>query len=222
MARSDGGFGADPRQPSENWPLRWWVQAYAEGFFPMADAGSGKIALWRSRSRALIPLDEGFRVPGSVRRHLDRHGFTLSLNRAFEAVLCGCQARPDPWISQELARVYRQLHRAGLAHSVEGWQGEELAAGMLAIGIGSCWIGESMVHHRSHAGNILLVRLVEALQTCGFSLFDVQLSNPHLERFGCQTIEDGAYTSLLRQARARPATLRLGACALHCEGWMRE
>lgn len=50
MASSDGAFDADPRQPSENWPLRWWVHAYAEGFFPMADSDSGRIALWRSRS----------------------------------------------------------------------------------------------------------------------------------------------------------------------------
>jgi len=170
----------------------------------------------------MIPLDNQFRVPRSVRRSLCRDGYQLSLNRSFDAVLRGCAERTDTWISSELARIYRHLHRAGWAHSVEVWQGQELAAGLLGIGIGSCWIGESMMHHRGHAGNVMLVRLVEALRDSGFSLFDVQLSNQHLERFGCREIGDPAYRALLRQARSRPTTLRLGESAVHCEGWMRE
>jgi len=222
MAGPGGVRSPNPDQPSDLWPVHWWVQAYARGWFPMADHTTGRLALWRSRSRALIPLDRELQVPRSVRRCLHRHSFQLTLNQSFEAVLSGCADRPDTWISDELARIYRHLHGAGWAHSVEVWEGQELAAGLLAIGIGSCWIGESMAHHRAHAGNVMLVRLVEALRDCGFSLFDVQLSNPHLERFGCREIGDAAYTALLRQARTRPTTLRLGESAVHCEGWMRE
>ena len=222
MAGPNRGAGADPGQPSEHWPIPWWIQAYAKGWFPMADSTSGRLALWRSRSRALIPLDQTFCVPRSVRRHLDQHSFQLSLNRSFEAVLSGCADRPDTWISGELGRIYGQLHRAGWAHSVEVWQGQELAAGLLAIGIGGCWIGESMMHRRAHAGNAMLVGLVEALGASGFSLFDVQLSNPHLERFGCHEIDDTAYMALLRAARSHPTTLRLGESVVACEGWMRE
>ena len=222
MAGPGGAARADPRQPSEHWPVEWWIQAYAKGWFPMANATSGRLALWRSRSRALIPLDDAFRVPRSVRRHLGRDGFELCLNRSFEAVLSGCADRPDTWISGELARIYGHLHRAGWAHSVEVWQGQELAAGLLAIGIGGCWIGESMVHHRAHAGNVMLVGLVEALGASGFNLFDVQLSNPHLERFGCHELDDTAYMALLKAARSRTTTLRLGESVVACEGWMRE
>ena len=222
MAGPGGAAGADPRQPAEHWPGEWWIPAYAKGWFPMADATSGRLALWRSRSRALIPLDDAFRVPRSVRRHLGRDGFELCLNRSFEAVLSGCADRPDTWISGELARIYGHLHRAGWAHSVEVWQGQELAAGLLAIGIGGCWIGESMVHHRTHAGNVMLVNLVEALGASGFNLFDVQLSNPHLERFGCRELDDTAYMALLRAARSRTTSLRLGESVVACEGWMRE
>jgi len=222
MAELARSAGADPRKPSEHWPVEWWIQAYAKGWFPMARPTNGTLDLWRSQSRALIPLDDHFRVPRSVRRSLGRDGFQLSLNRSFDAVLRGCAERPDTWISGELARIYRQLHQAGWAHSVEVWEGQELAAGLLAMGIGSCWIGESMMHHRDHAGNVMLVRLVEALRNSGFSLFDVQLSNQHLKRFGCREIGDPAYMALLRQARSRPTTLQLGESAVHCEGWMRE
>jgi leucyl/phenylalanyl-tRNA--protein transferase len=135
-------------------------------------------------------------------------------------VLDDCAARPSTWISPELKRVYRQLHADGLVHSVEVHDGEGLAAGMLAIGIGACWIGESMAHRRPQAGNVLLVTLVEALQSGGFLLFDVQLSNPHLARFGCLEIDDSTYRRALRLAVGQPASLRLHDGALASEAWM--
>lgn len=217
----------DPHQPSEHWPLAWWLQAYAGGWFPMAEADPAKpLGLFRSRRRALMPLDQRFTIPRSVRRALRTTQrdcrFTPSLNRAFEQVVAGCSDRPSTWISPELVRIYAQLHAAGVAHSVELWEGDELAAGLLAIGVGACWIGESMAHWRPEAGNLLLVQLVQALRQGGFALFDIQLSNPHLERFGCFQLPDDAYEIALHQARQRPAHLRLGEDAITSEAWMRE
>jgi leucyl/phenylalanyl-tRNA--protein transferase len=79
-----------------------------------------------------------------------------------------------------------------------------------------------MFHRSPNATSVLLVRLVEGLRQGGFQLFDVQLSNPHLERFGCYTVSDGAYGALLEQARRQPANLRLGQDAIASEAWMRE
>jgi len=217
-----GASAPDPRQPSEHWPLAWWQQVYATGWFPMADPEDGKLQLCRSRTRALMPLDQRFHIPRSLRRWLACDDLHLSLNRSFAEVVAGCGDRPATWISPELARVYGQLHGAGLAHSAELWHGTELAAGLLAISVGACWIGESMVHYRSEAGKVLLVRLVEGLRRGGFALFDVQLSNPHLERFGCFPVDDGTYAALLARARGARASLQLGADAISSEAWMRE
>lgn len=193
----------------------------------MAESDPGKpLGLFRSRQRALMPLDQRFTIPRSVRRALRctqrQSRFVPSLNRAFERVVAGCAARPSTWISPELARIYARLHAAGVAHSVELWEEGELAAGLLAIGIGACWIGESMAHWRPEAGNALLVQLVQGLREGGFALFDIQLNNPHLERFGCFQLPDKAYEIALRQARQRPAQLRLGEDAIRSEAWMRE
>ena len=188
----------------------------------MASQNGACLELFRSRRRALLPLDGSHHVPRSLRRTLARGCFHFSLNRAFDSVLEGCANRPSTWISAELARLYRRFHRAGFAHSVEAWDGDELAAGMLAIAIGGCWIGETMMHRRSDAGNVLLVGLIEALQAGGFAVFDVQLSTPHLARFGCQEINDVDYGVLLRQARDRCARLSLGDDSITSEGWMRE
>ena len=190
----------------------------------MADPDSGALSLHRSLRRGVLPLDHRFHLPRSLRR-ARRQGdwqqnWRLGLNGHFEAVLDDCAARPSTWISPELKRVYRQLHADGLAHSVEVHDSEGLAAGMLAIGIGACWIGESMAHRRPQAGNVLLVTLVEALQSGGFLLFDVQLSNPHLARFGRQEIDDSTYRRALRLAVGQPASLRLHDAALASEAWM--
>lgn len=190
----------------------------------MDEGDGGGIQLYRSRERALMPLNGELKVPRSLRRHLHRDpvfgGFHFGLNRAFGAVLDGCRDRPRTWISDGLAAVYHRLHAGGLAHSVEVWQGDGLAAGMLSIGIGACWIGESMFHRRPQAGNVLLVGLARALAASGFQLFDVQISNPHLERFGCFTVSDGLFTPSLALACSQTAILRLQGEVVVCEPWM--
>lgn len=214
----------DPERPSALWPTAWWRAVYAQGWFPMADPESGALGLHRSLRRGVLPLDHRFRLPRTVRRARRQEPWhqtwQLVLNRRFEAVLEDCSSRPSTWISPELQRIYRQLHADGLAHSVEVQDSEGLAAGMLAIGIGACWIGESMAHRRPQAGNVLLVELVEALRHGGFQLFDVQLSNPHLARYGCLEIDDLTYRRALAQAVSQPAFLRLEEGALTSEAWM--
>ncbi len=210
----------DPFHPSALWPTPWWQAAYAQGWFPMADPDSGRLALHRSRRRALLPLDHRFHAPRSLRRHWRAGGGCLRLNREFEAVLADCADRPSTWISPELQDIYRQLRRDGLAHSVELHDEGGLAAGMLCLGIGACWIGESMAHRRSGAGNLLLMGLVAALRAGGFLLFDVQLRNPHLDRFGCLEMEDAPYRRRLAEAVRLPATLQLGGDTLLSQAWM--
>ena len=187
----------------------------------MADGPAGDLCLFRSLSRALLPLDGNFRIPRSVRRALNGGPIVqLALNRSFEAVLADCSGRNDTWISEELRAVYRRLHADGLVHSVEVHDSDGLAAGMIGLAIGACWIGESMAHRRPQAGHSLLVGLVQALRQGGFELFDVQLSNPHLRRFGCFELDDDAYRRRLEQARARSAYLRLHDGFLSSEPWM--
>lgn len=216
----------DPERPSTLWPTAWWRAVYAQGWFPMADPESGALGLHRSLRRGVLPLDQRFHVPRSLRRALRQQGgpqgWRLVLNQQFEAVLKDCAARPATWISPELGQIYRRLHADGLAHSVELHDGDGLAAGMLAIVIGACWIGESMAHRRPQAGNALLVGLVEALRIGGFQLFDVQLSNPHLARFGCLEIDDATYQRALIRAVGQGASLRLQEGAMASEAWMAQ
>lgn len=178
------------------------VRGYASGAFLM-DNGDG-LRWYTSRRRALVPLDDRFHVPTSLRRALNK--FEVRVDAAFEAVVDGCARREETWISDELRDIYARLHAAGVAHSFETWQDGELAGGVLGLAIGSAFIGESMFHARTNASKVALTRLVEHLRARGFTVFDAQLQNPHLARFGTFEVSEQAYLRMLRDALARSTT----------------
>jgi leucyl/phenylalanyl-tRNA--protein transferase len=54
---------------------------------------------------------------------------------------------------------------------------------------------------------VAMVKLVERLRSRQFLLFDAQMNNPHLERFGAYIVSDRDYQKLLKQAVKRRCTL---------------
>ena len=182
------------------------IQGYAQGYFLMADDEHG-LSWYGSRDRTLIPLDERFRYPKSLQRVLNQKRFTVAVNRDFPSVVAGCANRDTTWISEELQEIYLLLHKTGFAHSFETWQGDELAGGILGIVIGGAFIGESMFYRIPEGSKVAMVKLVERLRQRQFVLFDAQMMNPHLERFGAYGIEDQEYQVLLQKALQRRCSL---------------
>ncbi len=151
-----------------------------------------------------MPLDNRFHYPKSLRRVLNQKRFTSAIDQAFEAVVEGCADRKTTWISDELKEVYYSLHRAGYAHSFETWQGDQLAGGFLGIVLGGAFIGESMFYRIPEGSKAAMVMLVEHLRSRHFCLFDVQMMNPHLERFGAFEVDQAVYEATLYDAIQRP------------------
>ncbi len=175
------------------------IESYAQGYFLMAD-DNNNLGWYGSRDRTLIPLDERFRYPKSLRRILNQERFSVAVNRDFNAVVEGCANRDTTWISDELKNIYWELHQAGWAYSFETWFGDELAGGILGIAIRGAFIGESMFFSIPDGSKVAMVKLVERLRGRGFILFDAQMMNPHLERFGAFRIRDKQYQVLLAKA----------------------
>jgi leucyl/phenylalanyl-tRNA---protein transferase len=176
------------------------VAAYAQGYFLMANEDDTSLGWYRSVERTLIPLDDRFHCPTSLRRLLNQNRFTVAIDRDFAAVVEGCADRDETWISDELKQIYWALHQAGYAHSFETWQGDRLAGGILGIVIGGAFIGESMFFNISEGSKVAMVKLVEHLRQQQFILFDAQLMNPHLERFGAYVMSGAEYDQLLEIA----------------------
>ncbi len=175
------------------------IQAYAQGYFLMAD-DEGALGWYSSSQRTLIPLDERFHCPTSLRRALNQNRFSVAINRDFAAVCSGCANRLETWISPQLMEIYLQLNRAGFAYSFETWQGDQLAGGILGIVIKGAFIGESMFYNIPEGSKVAMVKLVEHLRKRKFVLFDAQMQNPHLERFGSYIIQNKDYQVLLKKA----------------------
>ncbi|MEO1428023.1 MAG: leucyl/phenylalanyl-tRNA--protein transferase [Cyanobacteria bacterium J06633_8] len=175
------------------------IQGYSNGYFLMADENN-HLGWYSSCDRTLIPLDERFRFPKSLRRVINQNRFSTAVNRDFEAVVNGCANRDSTWISEELKDIYYALNQNGWAYSFETWQGNELAGGILGIVIGGAFIGESMFFRITEGSKVAMVKLVERLRTKKFVFFDAQMMNPHLERFGAYHIDDEEYQVLLTKA----------------------
>jgi len=166
----------------------------------MAEEDGQTLNWYSSSRRAIIPLDERFRYPKSLQRVLNQNRFTPAINRDFEAVVDGCANRETTWISAELKAVYKRLHRAGYAHSFEAWQGDQLAGGFLGIVMGGAFIGESMFYNIPEGSKAAMVMLVDHLRSRNFRLFDAQVINPHLARFGAFEVEKVVYEATLLKA----------------------
>jgi leucyl/phenylalanyl-tRNA--protein transferase len=175
------------------------ITGYSQGNFLMAEEDEA-LQWYSSSEHALIPLDDRFRYPTSLRRVINQSRFSVRINGDFRGVVAGCADRHTTWISSELQEIYWELNQAGWAYSFETWQGTELAGGVLGIAIGGAFIGESMFFRIPDGSKVAMVKLVEHLRQQQFVLFDAQMLNPHLERFGAYPVDSKVYQDLLRVA----------------------
>ena len=180
------------------------LRAYACGIFPMAESADDPTLFWvEPEIRGVIPLD-GFRISSRLARTVRSDAFTITVNKAFKAVMDGCAApaegREDTWINKRIRDLYSGLHGLGHGHSVEAWQDGDLVGGLYGVSLGRAFFGESMFHRSRDASKVALVHLVARLITGGFELLDTQYVPEHLKSFGATEVPRRRYTALLDKA----------------------
>lgn len=163
--------------------------AYRSGIFPWYSEGR-PIQWWCPSPRFALLPDE-CHVGRSLAKAVRRAPYRISLDTAFAEVMDRCAKAPRPgqhgtWITKDMRRAYLELHRRGLAHSVEAWQGDRLVGGLYGVAIGRAYFGESMFAAAPDASKISFVELVSRLGRWGFALIDCQVHTEHLERFGAR------------------------------------
>jgi leucyl/phenylalanyl-tRNA--protein transferase len=181
------------------------LQAYASGVFPMAEAADADEIFWVDpQRRGILPLD-GLHVSRRLARSFRSGDFEIRVDHDFARVIASCADRPETWINGRIARLYRELHRLGHAHSVEIWQDGTLAGGLYGVALGAAFFGESMFSRRRDASKFALIALVARLRAGGFRLLDTQFVTDHLARLGAVEVGRAAYHRALGQAVNRPA-----------------
>src|SRR4051812_17904446 len=103
------------------------LQAYSQGAFPMTDR-DGQTRWYTADPRGILPLEK-FHIPHTLAQLVRQRKFEIRFNHDFEKTMRACMTmrRSGSWISDDLIRVYRELHEMGFAHSVEAWRDGELA-----------------------------------------------------------------------------------------------
>tara|TARA_R110002126_G_scaffold128103_1_gene270520 strand:- start:14512 stop:15225 length:714 start_codon:yes stop_codon:yes gene_type:complete len=200
--------------------LPWVMAAYPRGFFPWPMEGE-PLAWWCPRVRMIFEPEE-MHLSRSLRKTLRRERYRVTLDTAFDDVIAGCRDKRGPdrdgtWITGEMVAIYTELHRMGLAHSVEAWDGETLVAGVYGLAIGGTFYGESMYADSTDASKVALVSLGAQLDLWGFDQFDCQVPNDHLISMGGVPLIRSAFLDRLAPSVQRPSrtgTWRIDADAV--------
>ena len=178
------------------------LSAYAHGIFPWYS--EGQPILWWSPDPRTVLYPDRVHVSRSLRRQMRRGGLRLRVDTAFEQVIAACAAprrgQDGTWLLPEMQQAYTDLHHRGVAHSIELWQGDQLAGGLYGIALGRAFFGESMFSRVPSASRIVMVYLCEQLQAHGYHFLDCQVHNPHLERMGAREIPRARFLDELGRA----------------------
>lgn len=99
-----------------------------------------------------------------------------------------------------MIEAFTDLHCAGHAHSIECWEGDNLAGGLYGVALGGLFAGESMFHVTPNASKAALAHLIHHLQDRGFLLLDIQMITPVTLQFGALEIPRADYLQRLEVA----------------------
>jgi leucyl/phenylalanyl-tRNA--protein transferase len=182
------------------------AEAYARGIFPWPVEGYP--LLWFSPPERGLLFFEELHVPRSLARERRRTRLAFTIDCAFERVIRACRSvvrehEAGTWITPEMVRGYCEFHRAGRAHSVEAWEGDELVGGLYGVDAGGAFAGESMFRLRPNASKLALLHLIEHLRARGLEWLDIQVMTPHMEALGARLVPREEFLSLLADARRR-------------------
>jgi leucyl/phenylalanyl-tRNA--protein transferase len=187
------------------------LAAYPQGIFPWYS--DEEPVLWWSPDPRMVLFTDEFKVSRSFAKTLRKAAHDVSvelrLDADFDAVIEACaQPRGDDagtWITDGVVDAYMELHRRGLAHSVETWVDGRLAGGLYGVALGRMFYGESMFSRAPEASKISLAVLVHVMRKEHVRVIDCQQNTRHLASLGAREISRAEFAGHLNVAvRAAP------------------
>lgn len=189
-------------------------QAYSQGIFPWFHQDQ-PILWWSPNPRMVLDVSK-FRLHPSFKKTIRKFCRTLTseirIDSAFEKVIQACatsprKGQPGTWIVPNMIDAYCDLHRAGLAHSVEVWVDGNLVGGLYCVALGKSVFGESMFSRSSSASKIALAALVSFCRYHGIQQIDCQQNTRHLASLGACEISRELFLEQVRSgiSQSNPA-----------------
>jgi leucyl/phenylalanyl-tRNA--protein transferase len=198
--------------------------AYQHGVFPWgSDPLSGMVRWHHPPHRGVLPLpcptisrtDRAFIAAARV-----DPGLQVTIDEDFDGVILACAAMPRHralastqseretksripernWITPDFIAAYRELHRLGIAHSVEVRREGRLVAGLYGVDVDGVFSGESMFHVESDVAKLAFWALIEHLQAIGRAFIDTQVAVGLARKWGAQLIPRTEFELLRERA----------------------
>lgn len=190
------------------------VQAYSAGIFPWPLEEAYPLFWFCPQPRGVIDFAD-LHVPRSLEKIRRRGTYRFTFNQAFRRVMEKCAEQPRPgqegtWIIPSLLPAYEDFHRAGYAHSIECWRGEELVGGLYGVFVRGVFAGESMFHTEPNTSKLCLLEMALKLQSLGYRWMDIQMITPVTEQLGGHYISRADFLARLKEEHAKNPAERLG------------
>jgi len=181
-------------------------EAYRKGIFPWYIEGV-PLPWFCPERRAILEFSD-LHIARSLATEQRKNKFTFTIDRDFDAVIHACamsrrgRQRGGTWITRDFIRVYSQLHREVIVHSVEAWDADGILAGGL-YGVDACGVfcGESMFYHQPNASKLALIYLINHLRSRGATWLDVQVMTDHMRALGAKDIDRGEFLDKLKETQ---------------------
>jgi len=187
------------------------LQAYPHGIFPWYS--EDEPVLWWSPDPRMVLFTGDLKISRSfaktLRNSMRNTALEIRLDSDFSSVIRACaESRgtdAGTWITDSVCNAYSELHRRGLAHSIEMWINGRLAGGLYGVALGRMFYGESMFSRAPDASKIALTALVHLLKIEQVPVIDCQQNTRHLASLGAREIPRKEFVAHLETSvRAAP------------------
>jgi leucyl/phenylalanyl-tRNA--protein transferase len=183
--------------------------AYSYGFFPWFSFRNSEEPYWYCPLQRFVIFPKEIHISHSMRQLISQNRYMVSINKDFDGVIRGCATAQNrdteegAWLGPDIIKAYTELHRQGLAASVEVWEqqadGHRLVGGLYGVNMGKAFMGESMFSLVPNASKLALIHLARLFESLGGLMIDCQLETPHLRSMGGRYIPYEEYLAILRQ-----------------------
>ena len=174
------------------------THAYKNGIFPWFSDNDPIV--WYCPFERMVLFPTEIKISKSMHKIINKNEFTITENTAFEAVIYNCKNidRKDgfgTWITNDMEQAYINLHKKGIAKSIEVWFKDELVGGLYGVEIDHIFCGESMFSKVSNASKLAFMHLAK---NKNYKLIDCQIHNEHLASLGAREIDRSLFLSILK------------------------
>ena len=174
------------------------THAYKNGIFPWFSDNDPIV--WYCPFKRMVLFPAEIKISKSMQKIMNRNEFTITENTAFEAVIYNCKNidRNDgfgTWITNDMEQAYINLHKKGIAKSIEVWHKDQLVGGLYGVKVDNVFCGESMFSKVSNASKLAFMHLAK---NKNYKLIDCQIYNEHLASLGAREIDRTLFLSILK------------------------